>query len=364
MITDLMRNDLSRVCRPGSVRVRGTAQRATASRGLASGVDGPRDVDRADQDGRSAGRHLSSGVGDRRPEAGRPARDRRARDGATRRLHRQHRAGQPVRRDRPQRDHPQLRDTTAADPRIELGVGGGITTDSVPIREWYECLHKAAPLVAAARRRARSDAGRSSPNRPPPSYWRPACSSRCWSARAHRPTGRALGPAGPVLPGALRCRPAGRSRRPAATAKTISIRRSGSRCGSRCGRWTVDWRSPPYGRWAAAGEPAPCGAGNGRFGRGGTSGWTGRRWRRPRRGRWGDAVLHVRRCGDRDLARQPLLAGRDGIWRTPPLDEQVLPGVTRREVVEQLGHRGIPCESEWDRWPTCTPRPGCSGPAA
>ena len=34
--------------------------------------------------------------------------------------------------------------------RLELGVGGGITVDSVPIREWYECLDKAAPLVAAA----------------------------------------------------------------------------------------------------------------------------------------------------------------------------------------------------------------------
>ena len=33
---------------------------------------------------------------------------------------------------------------------VELGVGGGITVDSVPIREWYECLHKAAPLVTAA----------------------------------------------------------------------------------------------------------------------------------------------------------------------------------------------------------------------
>ena len=36
------------------------------------------------------------------------------------------------------------------DSHLELGVGGGITVDSVPIREWYECLHKAAPLVAAA----------------------------------------------------------------------------------------------------------------------------------------------------------------------------------------------------------------------
>ncbi|HEV7205915.1 MAG TPA: aminodeoxychorismate synthase component I [Jatrophihabitans sp.] len=37
----------------------------------------------------------------------------------------------------------------AAD-RIELGVGGGITADSVPMLEWRECLHKAAPLLRAA----------------------------------------------------------------------------------------------------------------------------------------------------------------------------------------------------------------------
>ncbi len=33
--------------------------------------------------------------------------------------------------------------------RIELGVGGGITADSVPMLEWRECLHKAAPLLGA-----------------------------------------------------------------------------------------------------------------------------------------------------------------------------------------------------------------------
>ncbi|MDT4942393.1 MAG: para-aminobenzoate synthetase / 4-amino-4-deoxychorismate lyase [Pseudonocardiales bacterium] len=34
--------------------------------------------------------------------------------------------------------------------RIELGVGGGVTADSVPMLEWRECLHKAAPLLHAA----------------------------------------------------------------------------------------------------------------------------------------------------------------------------------------------------------------------
>ncbi len=33
--------------------------------------------------------------------------------------------------------------------KIELGVGGGITADSVPMLEWRECLHKAAPLLGA-----------------------------------------------------------------------------------------------------------------------------------------------------------------------------------------------------------------------
>lgn len=31
-----------------------------------------------------------------------------------------------------------------------LGVGGGITADSDPDREWDECLHKAAPFIDIA----------------------------------------------------------------------------------------------------------------------------------------------------------------------------------------------------------------------
>jgi para-aminobenzoate synthetase/4-amino-4-deoxychorismate lyase len=33
---------------------------------------------------------------------------------------------------------------------------------------------------------------------------------------------------------------------------------------------------------------------------------------------------------------------RDGFWCTPPLDEQVLPGVTRREVVDLLDDQQTP----------------------
>ena len=42
-----------------------------------------------------------------------------------------------------------IRTFEISDDAVELGVGGGITVDSVPIREWYECLHKAEPLVRA-----------------------------------------------------------------------------------------------------------------------------------------------------------------------------------------------------------------------
>ena len=49
-----------------------------------------------------------------------------------------------------------------ADGSAVLGVGGGITADSDPDREWDECLHKAAPIVGAMRS-AGSDQGGSRP---------------------------------------------------------------------------------------------------------------------------------------------------------------------------------------------------------
>jgi para-aminobenzoate synthetase / 4-amino-4-deoxychorismate lyase len=42
-----------------------------------------------------------------------------------------------------------IRTFEVAGATIELGVGGGITADSVPMREWRECLDKAAPLLGA-----------------------------------------------------------------------------------------------------------------------------------------------------------------------------------------------------------------------
>ncbi|HZD98559.1 MAG TPA: aminodeoxychorismate synthase component I [Micromonosporaceae bacterium] len=42
-----------------------------------------------------------------------------------------------------------IRSFEIAHGRIELGVGGGVTADSVPMLEWRECLHKASPLLRA-----------------------------------------------------------------------------------------------------------------------------------------------------------------------------------------------------------------------
>jgi para-aminobenzoate synthetase/4-amino-4-deoxychorismate lyase len=43
--------------------------------------------------------------------------------------------------------------------RIELGVGGGVTVDSVPELEWRECVQKAAPLLTAIGASASAGAG-------------------------------------------------------------------------------------------------------------------------------------------------------------------------------------------------------------
>jgi para-aminobenzoate synthetase component 1 len=46
-----------------------------------------------------------------------------------------------------------------------LGVGGGITADSDPDREWDECLHKAAPIIGDRAGRIRPESRRAVPAR-------------------------------------------------------------------------------------------------------------------------------------------------------------------------------------------------------
>jgi para-aminobenzoate synthetase/4-amino-4-deoxychorismate lyase len=147
MIVDLMRNDLSRVCLPGTVAVqellalqphpgvwhlvsaiRGELTRQTTTAQLLAAAFPPGSVTGAPKIS------AQQGIADLEVEA------RGAYTGSIGLVSPLAGADFNV----------IIRSFELLDGHLELGVGGGITVDSVPIREWYECFHKAAPLVAAA----------------------------------------------------------------------------------------------------------------------------------------------------------------------------------------------------------------------
>jgi para-aminobenzoate synthetase/4-amino-4-deoxychorismate lyase len=147
MIVDLMRNDLSRVCVPGTVAVRellalqphpgvwhlvsairGELTRQTTTAQLLAAAFPPGSVTGAPKIS------AQQGIADLEVEA------RGAYTGSIGLVSPLAGADFNV----------IIRSFELHDGHLELGVGGGITVDSVPIREWYECFHKAAPLVAAA----------------------------------------------------------------------------------------------------------------------------------------------------------------------------------------------------------------------
>ena len=240
-----------------------------------------------------------------------------------------------------------IRTFEASGGRVELGVGGGITVDSVPVREWQECLHKAEPLARAAGQPAGRRPGR--PARPGSSR-----AARSGGVRDHprpaRPTapaGRPPRAAGALGPGAVRPGPAPRPGRP----------------GRR--RWPGRRRGAPRSAVRRARQSRPAAGLDVSV----TSRTLGPRletctlalatrsavsWRH----KWADRTeLPGRRGADR--TRPPLLPrpagsgwprraagnlfvqGADGVWRTPPAGEHVLPGVTRRALLDELGDRGV-----------------------
>jgi anthranilate/para-aminobenzoate synthase component I/branched-subunit amino acid aminotransferase/4-amino-4-deoxychorismate lyase len=147
MIVDLMRNDLSRVCRPGTVAVHdlltiqphpGVWHLVSAVRGeLESSASMARVLAATFPPGSVTGAPkiaAQEGIADLEPE---PRRAYTGSIGLASPL-----AGADF--------NVIIRTFELSNRRLELGVGGGITVDSVPMREWYECLHKAAPLVTAA----------------------------------------------------------------------------------------------------------------------------------------------------------------------------------------------------------------------
>lgn len=147
MITDLMRNDLSRVCVPGSVSVTGLLEVqqhpgvwhlvSTVTGRLAEGVSVGDLLAATFPPGSVSGAPKSSALRAIAVEEGFP---RGAYTGAAGLVTVDERAELSV----------LIRTFEVSGSRVELGVGGGITVDSVPVLEWRECLHKAEPLARAA----------------------------------------------------------------------------------------------------------------------------------------------------------------------------------------------------------------------
>ena len=146
MIVDLMRNDLGRVCEPGSVRPRELLgiQAHPGVWHLVSTIDGRLRPDVTDAGLFAAAFPPGSVTGApklRAVEAIAELEDvpRGIYTGAI------GFAGPTV----GVQLNVAIRSFEIAAGRIELGVGGGITAESVPELEWRECLHKAAPLLGA-----------------------------------------------------------------------------------------------------------------------------------------------------------------------------------------------------------------------
>jgi para-aminobenzoate synthetase/4-amino-4-deoxychorismate lyase len=146
MIVDLMRNDLSQICRPGTVTVEKLLELqahpglwhlvSTVSGQLADGVTTGRLLAATFPPGSVTGAPKYSalgGIGDLEPYA---------RGSYTGTLgFSSPLAGADF--------NVLIRTLECSEHKIELGVGGGITADSVATSEWDECLAKAAPLVSA-----------------------------------------------------------------------------------------------------------------------------------------------------------------------------------------------------------------------
>ena len=344
MITDLMRNDLSRVCAPGSVAVTGLLEVrphpgvwhlvSTVTGELAPRV-GTADLLAATfPPGSVTGAPKSSAVRAIAAEEGQP---RGAYTGAAGLLTPDGRAELSV----------LIRTFEVAGRQVELGVGGGITVDSVPVREWWECLHKAEPLAVAAG--SHLVAGLDDRPAPVPAHLltggvfesilaqhgRPlrladhlarlsrsvrelydrdlpddlaeqvieAARGRAGEARTALRVHVRPGPEGPLT--VVTARSLGPRLR------TCTLRRTG--------RSVVSWRH----KWADRLELTAA-----------------EEQTAPALPYFLDPARRVAETGRGNL----FLRGGDGRWRTPPAGEGLLPGVTRRALLDLLGDRGVPVE--------------------
>ncbi len=233
---------------------------------------------------------------------------------------------------------------------LELGVGGGLTADSVPVLEWYECLHKAHPLVAAAGAElAPGLAGqpRADPGLVAAGVFESVLVEHGRLVRLDRHLARLD----------TSCRELyGRGLAPELAETVRRHVRTGLSAAPRMAL-RISVVPGPDGELDTGTELRELGPR--------LQSCTLARHSRPEhvwRHKWSDraALAAAERTAAPDLpyftagpgsdrlsetSRGNLfLLGRDGVWRTPPLDESLLPGVTRREVLDRFAERQIPVQ--------------------
>jgi branched-subunit amino acid aminotransferase/4-amino-4-deoxychorismate lyase len=349
MIVDLMRNDLSQVCRPGTVTVENLLELqahpglwhlvSTVSGQLVDGVTTGRLLAATFPPGSVTGAPKYSalgGIGDLEPYA---------RGSYTGTLgFSSPLAGADF--------NVLIRTLECNDRKIELGIGGGITADSVATSEWDECLAKAAPLVSALGSDMDPDL---QPSVPPISHWQRSgglletmlamgSSVRRLAAHLARLDRSCRELYGEGLPDDL----AARITNAVAVDEVDSAVRRVVRVVARPGvaGLTFDVGVGALGprtsgsSLALAARSELCWRHK----------WANRR-QLERTERKQGAGLPYFLTGSGQVAetsRGNLFSQRsDGVWLTPPLDHSLLPGVTRREVLDLLLRAGIPFSIEF-----------------
>ncbi|MBW8801492.1 MAG: aminodeoxychorismate synthase component I, partial [Streptomyces sp.] len=215
--------------------------------------------------------------------------------------------------------------------RFELGVGGGITADSVPMLEWQECGHKATPLLRAA---GAGDAPFSPPVDPTPAQLAGGVFETLLAvdgrvlrladhlARLDRSTRELYGAGLPEdLPERVRAAalagPAGRA------AVRVTVAPDGAV------HLEVTARGAPPAPIALQCRPRPGGSWRHK--------WCERGWTSP------DALYVAADGTVLETERgNVFLIEPDGTLVTPPLRDDLLPGVTRRAVLDLARDAGRP----------------------
>jgi para-aminobenzoate synthetase/4-amino-4-deoxychorismate lyase len=349
MIVDLMRNDLSQVCRPGTVTVDDLLELqalpglwhlvSTVSGQLAAGVTTGGLLAATFPPGSVTGAPKSSalvGIADLEPNA---RGSYTGTFGFSSPL-----AGADF--------NVLIRTLECSDDRIELGVGGGITVDSIAIKEWDECLAKAAPLVSALSSDVHPDL---QPSPPPLSDWQ--------RSGGLLETMLTIGSAVRRLAAHLArldrsCRELYGEGIPDDLAGQITTAVAGADAGSAVRRVVRVVARPEVAGLVfevsvAALGPRPRDSSLALGARSMLSWrhkWADRRELQTAEQEQRRRLPYFLTPGGQvaETSRGNLFCQRsDGVWLTPPLDDHLLPGVTRREVLDLFVRATIPSSIEF-----------------